>query len=121
MPTATYCLFTIPPNMRICVHFCTVLPIFANMLNNRRYGKYCTFGKYYAMCFSPSGHWPDCKTKGSLTRDFQLQVLFTNHCPRLEPLYPIRNISIFRKLAEIFANECLSTVSTTPAIKEKKF
>ncbi len=59
--------------------------------------------------------------KGSLTQDFRHQIFFINQCPRA-PEYPIRTISIFfQKFAEIFANECLSAVSTTPAKKEKNF
>ncbi len=36
--------------------------------------------------------------KGSLTRDFRLQVFFMNQCP-------LGRLEFFRKFAEIFANE----------------
>jgi hypothetical protein len=52
-------------------------------------------------------------TGASLTRDFRLQVFFINQCP-WAPYWGL--FEFFRKLAEIFANECLSSVSTTPAI-----
>jgi hypothetical protein len=57
-------------------------------------------------------------TNTRLIQDFQI---FMNLCPP-SPEYPIRTVSnFFRKFAVIFANECLSAVSTTPAIKQKTF
>ncbi len=57
--------------------------------------------------------------KGSLTRDFRHHIFFINQCPPGPwVLGPFR---FFRKFAEIFANECLSAVSMTPAKKEKNF
>ncbi len=52
-------------------------------------------------------------TGASLTRDFRLQVFFINQCP-WAPYWG--RFEFFWKLADIFANECLSQVSTTPAI-----
>ncbi len=54
--------------------------------------------------------------KGSLTRDFRLQVFFMNQCPPGPQVIQWGCFEFFRKFAEIFANEYLSPVSTTPAI-----
>ncbi len=54
--------------------------------------------------------------KGSLTRDFQLQVFFMNQCPLGPWVLPWGRFEFFRKFAKIFLNKCLSPVSTTPAI-----
>ena len=66
--------------------------------------------------------------KGSLTRDFRLQVFFMNQCPPGPQVFHWGGFVFFsQKFAEIFANEYLSpvsppinysTVSMTPAIKE---
>jgi hypothetical protein len=53
--------------------------------------------------------------KMSLTRDFRLQVFFMNHCPTGPQVFHWGCFEFFRKFAEIFANECLTLVSTTPA------
>jgi hypothetical protein len=59
--------------------------------------------------------------KGSLTRDFRLQVFFMNQCPPGPQVFHWGRFEFFRKFAEIFANESLtpaincSAVSTTPA------
>ena len=61
-----------------------------------------------------------CKPfKGSLTRDFRLQVFFINQCPPGSRVSHEDHFEFFRKFAEIFPNECLSAVSTTPAKKRK--
>ncbi len=44
-----------------------------------------------------------------------------NQCPPSPWVSHYDGFKSFRKFAEIFANECLSAMSTTPAIKEKKF
>jgi hypothetical protein len=63
-----------------------------------------------------------CKNfKGSLTRDFRLQVFFINQCPPGLWVSNWDRLEFFRKFAEIIANECLSAVSTTPAKKDKNF
>ena len=54
--------------------------------------------------------------KGSLTRDFRLQVFFMNPCPPGPQVFHWGHFDFFQKFAEIFANEYLSQVSTTPAI-----
>jgi len=54
--------------------------------------------------------------KGSLTRDFRLQVFFMNQCPPGPQVFHWSHFEFFRKFAEIFANYCLSPVSTTPVI-----
>ena len=59
--------------------------------------------------------------KGSLTRDFRLQVFFINQCPSGPWVSHWDHFKFFRKFPEIFVNECLSAVSTTPAKKEKNF
>ncbi len=59
--------------------------------------------------------------KGSLTRDFRLQVFFRNQCPPGFWVSHWDHFEFFRKFAEIFANECSSAVSTTPAKKAKNF
>ncbi len=59
--------------------------------------------------------------KGSLTRDFRLQVFFINQCPPGLWVSHWDHFKFFRKFVEIFVNECLSAVSTTPAIKDKNF
>jgi hypothetical protein len=43
--------------------------------------------------------------KGSLTRDFCLQVFFINQCPSGPWVYHEDHFEFFRKFAEIFANE----------------
>jgi hypothetical protein len=53
--------------------------------------------------------------KGSLTRDFRLQVFFINHGPPGPQVFHWGRFEFFRKFAEIFANEYLSPVSLTPA------
>ncbi len=57
--------------------------------------------------------------KESLTRDFRLQVFIVNQCPPGPWVCHCDRFDFFRKFAEITANECLSGVSTTRAIKEK--
>ncbi len=57
--------------------------------------------------------------KGSLTRDFRLQVFFINQCPPGLWVSHWDHFEFVRKFAEIFANKCLSAVSTTPAKKDK--
>ncbi len=54
--------------------------------------------------------------KGSLTRDFRLQVFFMNQCPLGLRVLPWGSFEFFRKFSKIFSNECLSPVSTTPMI-----
>ena len=54
--------------------------------------------------------------KGSLTRDFRLQVFFMNQCPPGPQVFYWSHFKFFRKFAEIFANYCLSPLSTTPVI-----
>ncbi len=54
--------------------------------------------------------------KGSLTRNFRLQVFFMNQCPPGPQVFHWSHFEFFRKFAEIFANYCLSPVSTTPVI-----
>jgi hypothetical protein len=54
--------------------------------------------------------------KGSLTRDFRLQVFFMNQCPLGPQVFHWSHFEFFRKFAEIFANYCLSPVSTTTVI-----
>jgi hypothetical protein len=54
--------------------------------------------------------------KGSLTRDFRLQVFFMNQCPPGPQVFHWGHLELFLKFAEIFANESLSPVSLTPAI-----
>jgi hypothetical protein len=49
--------------------------------------------------------------KGSLTRDFRLQVFFMNQCPPGPQVFHWSHFEFFRKFAEIFANYCLSPVS----------
>ncbi len=58
----------------------------------------------------------DVSFKGSLTRDFRLQVSFMNQCPPGPQVFRWGRFEFFRKFAEIFANEYLSPVSLTPAI-----
>ncbi len=58
--------------------------------------------------------------KGSLTRDFRLQVFFVNQCPPGPWIWIWDRFDFFRKFAEIIANGCCSAVSTTPAIKREK-
>ncbi len=52
----------------------------------------------------------------SLTGDFRLQVFFMNQCPPGPQVFHWGRFEFCRKFAEIFANEYLSPVSTTPAI-----
>ncbi len=59
--------------------------------------------------------------KGSMKRDFRLQVFFKNQCPPGLSVSNWDRFEFFRKFAEIIANECLSAVSTTPAKKDKNF
>ncbi len=54
--------------------------------------------------------------KGSLTRDFWLQVFFMNQCPPGPQVHHWGRFAFFLKFAEIIANKCFSPVSTTPAI-----
>ncbi len=54
--------------------------------------------------------------KGSLTRDFRLQVFFMHQCPPGPQVFHWSHIEFFRKFTEIFANYCLSPVSTIPVI-----
>ncbi len=54
--------------------------------------------------------------KGSLTRDFRLQVSFMNQWPPGPQVFHWGRFEFFQKFAEIFANEYLSPVSLTPAI-----
>jgi hypothetical protein len=42
--------------------------------------------------------------KGSLTRDFRLQVFFMNQCPPGPQVFHWSHFEFFRKFAEIFAN-----------------
>ncbi len=44
------------------------------------------------------------KFKGSLTRDFRLQVFFMNQCPPGLQVIHWSHFEFFRKFAEIFAN-----------------
>jgi hypothetical protein len=64
----------------------------------------------------PPLFWLDNIFKGSLTRDFRLQVFFMNQCPPGPQVFHWGRFEFFRKFAEIFANEYLSPVSLTPAI-----
>jgi hypothetical protein len=48
--------------------------------------------------------------KGSLTRDFRLQVFFMNQCPPGPQVFHWGHNEFFRKFAEIFANEYFSPV-----------
>ncbi len=43
--------------------------------------------------------------KGSLTRDFRLQVFFRNQCPLGPQVFHWGRFEFFRKFAKIFANE----------------
>ena len=54
--------------------------------------------------------------KWSLTRDFRSQFFFMNQCPPGPQVFHWSHFEFFRKFAEIFANYCLSPVSTTPVI-----
>ncbi len=58
--------------------------------------------------------WRPQNITGSLTRDFRLQVFFMNQCPPGPQVFHWSHFEFFRKFAEIFANYCLSPVSTTP-------
>jgi hypothetical protein len=70
-------------------------------------------------------HWKHTvfsSVKGSLTRDFRLQVFFHKSVSLWPLSIPLGPFQIFSKSrGDIFANECLSAVSTTPAKKEKNF
>ncbi len=57
--------------------------------------------------------------KGSLTRDFRLQVFFMNQCPPGPHVFHWSHFDFFRKFVEIFANYCLSPVSTTPVVPRR--
>jgi hypothetical protein len=48
-----------------------------------------------------------CLFKGSLTRDFRLQVFFMNQCPPGPQVFHWGCLEFFRKFAEMFANEYL--------------
>jgi hypothetical protein len=52
---------------------------------------------------------------------FSTSVFFINQCPPSLWVSHLDRFKFFRKFAEIIANECLSVVSTTPAINEKNF
>ncbi len=67
----------------------------------------------YHLCYQ---HIRQTQFKGSLTRDFRLQVFFMNQCPPGPQVFYWSHFDFFRKFAEIFANYCLSPVSTTPVI-----
>ena len=54
--------------------------------------------------------------KGSLKRDFRLQVIFMNQCPPGPQVFHWGHFEFFQKFTEIFANEYLSPVSLIPAI-----
>ncbi len=58
-----------------------------------------------------------CPFKGSLTRDFRLQVFFMNQFPPGPQVFHWGCFEFFRKFAEIFPHVCLSPVSMTPAIR----
>jgi hypothetical protein len=45
--------------------------------------------------------------KGSLKRDFRLQVFFMNQCPPGPQVFHWGHFEFFRNFAEIFANEYL--------------
>jgi hypothetical protein len=49
--------------------------------------------------------------KGSLTRDFRLQVFFMNQCPPGPQVFHWGRFEFFQKFGEILANEYLSPVS----------
>jgi hypothetical protein len=51
-----------------------------------------------------------------MTRDFRLQIFFMNQCSPGICLFSWGRLDFFRKFTEIFANEYLSPVPTTPAI-----
>ncbi len=55
--------------------------------------------------------------KGNLTRDFELEVFFHKSVSPGPLSVPLGPLEFFRKFAVIFANQCLSAVSATPAIK----
>ncbi len=59
--------------------------------------------------------------KGSLTRDFRLQVFCINQCTPGLWVSHWDHFKFFRKFVEIFVKEYLSAVSTTPAKKDKNF
>ena len=59
--------------------------------------------------------------KGTVSRDFRLLVFFMNQFPPIPGEYHEGRFEFFQKFAEIFANECLSAVSTTLAKKDKYF
>jgi hypothetical protein len=93
-------------------------------------GDILNFKKLMLSCFwSKKPRFAVCRTvrilthqfKGSLTRDFRLQVFFINQCPLGLWVSHWDHFEFFRKFMEIFANECLSAVSTTPAKKDKNF
>ncbi len=45
---------------------------------------------------------------------FSIQVFFMHQCPPGSWVFPWGRFELFRKFTEIFSNECLSPVSTTP-------
>ena len=65
--------------------------------------------------------WIGAVLKGTVSRDFLLLVFFMNQFPPRSRVFHLDHFEFFRKFAEIFANECLSAVTTTPAKKEKNF
>ncbi len=68
----------------------------------------------YFLCGNKSaGDRTSVQLKGSLTRDFRLQVFFMNQRPPGPQVFHRGRFEFFRKFAEIFANEYLSPLSTT--------
>ena len=56
--------------------------------------------------------------KGSWHEIFDFSFFFMNQCPLGPWVLPWGRFEFFQKFAKIFSNECLSPVSTTPAITE---
>jgi hypothetical protein len=82
-------------NIQISTKYCTTL---SQNSNKSRLFKTifvsCTFESHLLyLCF-----------KGSLTRDFRLQVFFMNQCPPGPQVVHLSLFEFFRKFAEIFAN-----------------
>ena len=74
------------------------------------------FFAYSFGCYIVLNVFPLCSFKGSLTRDFRLQVFFMNQCPPGPQVFHWSHFAFFRKFPEIFENFFLSPVSTTPVI-----
>jgi hypothetical protein len=69
--------------------------------------------RLWCLCNEPVVLLYICTLKGSLTRDFGLQVFFMNHCPPGPQVFHGGRFEFFRKFAEIFDIECSSPVNDT--------